>query len=70
MTLHVYVENEDGPDCVCGNATVVKFVDGVPGLMCLFHTSEAGVYSRLPPDMTEENWQSILAVSRAEDNDD
>jgi hypothetical protein len=44
-----WAENEDGPDCACGNPTVVKITPGgQPVLMCLFHTAEAGLITVLP----------------------
>jgi len=46
-----WTENEDGPICVCGEPTVVKIMpDGVPVLLCLFHTRESGAVKRLPAD--------------------
>jgi hypothetical protein len=44
-------ENEDGPDCACGEPTVVKLLpDGTAVLLCFFHTGEAGAYTRLPAE--------------------
>lgn len=60
MTIHQYVENEDGPECTCGMPTVVKMVDGGAGALCLFHTAEAGAFFRLP-EMTEKNWERCKA---------
>ena len=49
-----WTENEDGPDCACGNPTVVKIMPGGQVvLMCLFHTREAGAFTYLPPDKPE-----------------
>jgi len=46
-----WTENEDGPDCACGNPTVVKIMpDGKPVLVCFFHTSEAGMVTPLPAE--------------------
>jgi hypothetical protein len=64
--MHVYVNNEAGPDCTCGNPTVVKLVDGGAGLLCLFHTYEAGAFSRLPV-MTEEQWLAALSDEGGDD---
>jgi len=44
-----WTENEAGPDCECGNPTVVKVMpSGKPVLMCLFHASAAGLVTELP----------------------
>lgn len=44
-----WTENEDGPDCCCGNPTIVKILpDGDPVLMCFFHTAETGMITKLP----------------------
>lgn len=44
-------ENEDGPECSCGNPTVVKLMpDGSAALLCLFHTSEAALFTSLPAE--------------------
>ena len=51
-------ENEDGPDCACGEPTVVKLLpDGTPVLMCFFHTAEAGAITRLPAERPD-GWPS------------
>lgn len=48
-------ENEDGPDCACGEQTVVKILpDGQAILLCFFHTGEAGMYTPLPDERPEE----------------
>jgi hypothetical protein len=44
-------ENEDSPDCACGEPTVVKILpDGRAILLCFFHTGEAGAYTVLPAE--------------------
>jgi len=54
-----WVNNEDGPDCTCGDPTVVKTVaTGGAVLICLFHTNEAGVSYRLP-DEAPDNWSEM-----------
>lgn len=46
-----WTENEPGPDCSCGNPTVVKATpDGNFVLLCFFHTAEAGAVTVLPPE--------------------
>jgi hypothetical protein len=46
-----WTENENGPGCGCGNPTVVKMLpDGSWALMCLFHTSDAGMFTQLPSE--------------------
>ena len=46
-----WVNNEDGPDCYCGDPTVVKTTEaGSAVLLCLFHNNEAGAIFRLPTD--------------------
>jgi hypothetical protein len=67
--VHVYVNNEVGPDCSCGEPTIVKFVNGSPLLVCFFHSGPAGSYNKLPP-ITEENWQRLMADSAIERPDD
>jgi hypothetical protein len=46
-----WTDNEDGPDCACGNPTVVKILpSGRAILLCLFHTAESGSYTELPAE--------------------
>jgi hypothetical protein len=41
--MTVRVDGEAGPDCECGDPTVVRIMpDGSPALLCLFHDGEAG----------------------------
>jgi hypothetical protein len=62
-----WVSNEPGPDCSCGNATVVKQTpDGGFVLLCLFHTADAGLITALP-DHRPDNWYQNLPQ---EDDDD
>jgi len=55
-----WIENEDGPDCSCGNPTVVKLVDGKAVLLCLFHTGPEGMYVPLP-DMVPHDWDERVS---------
>jgi hypothetical protein len=44
-----WTENESGPDCACGDPTVVKLLpDGNAVLVCFFHTRNSGLYTPLP----------------------
>jgi hypothetical protein len=55
-------ENEDGPDCACGEPTVVKLLpDGTAILMCFFHAGEAGAYTRLPAERPD-GWPDVSGV--------
>jgi len=46
-----WTENEDGPECGCGNPTVVKIhPDGRALLLCLFHTIGEGLITELPAE--------------------
>lgn len=53
-TLNGWTNNEDGPDCTCGEPTVVKLVEALHSgskravLLCLFHSGEAGRIVPLP----------------------
>ena len=59
-------ENEDGPECPCGNPAVVKLLpDGSAVLLCLFHTAEAGAITRLPAARPEQGLDAWLRESRA-----
>lgn len=51
-----WTENEDGPECSCGNPTVVKFSHdtGRAFLLCLFHTPEAGCWFQLPVERPDD----------------
>ncbi len=65
-----WTDNEDGPDCQCGNPTVVKLMpDGKPVLMCLFHTGEAGAIFPLPSERPEtwpgRPWPSVTPAPSA-----
>jgi hypothetical protein len=53
-------ENETGPDCSCGNPTVVKLLpNSVPVLMCLFHSGEAGLMTRLPAERPADWYEKL-----------
>lgn len=55
----MWANNEDGPDCYCGNPTVVKIIPPRGAiLICLFHTSAEGVYQQLP-DEAPNNWDEV-----------
>ena len=44
-----WAEIEAGPTCACGAPTTVRIMpDGLPALLCFFHTREAGAVIRLP----------------------
>lgn len=62
-----WTNNEDGPDCACGNPTVVKLTNDGPLLLCLFHTDKAGASFELPRERPDDwpNWPR-----NEEDNDD
>jgi hypothetical protein len=46
-----WTNNENGPDCACGNPTVVKITPaGRPVLLCLFHTPLDGSVTTLPDE--------------------
>jgi hypothetical protein len=53
-----WTDNEEGPDCFCGNPTVVKKQDDGSWLLCLFHTHEAGTMFPLPPEKPD-GWPTI-----------
>lgn len=56
-----WTENESGPDCACGNPTVVKLTpDGSAVLLCIFHTQETGLFTPLPA-RRPDNWPELLA---------
>lgn len=59
--MTAWVDNEEGPTCVCGGPTMVKVNDlNAPVLLCLFHTADAGVVWSLPgerPADWPENWK-------------
>lgn len=58
-------ENEDGPECSCGNPTVVKLMpDGSAALLCLFHTSEAALFTSLPAERPA-GWPARAATAPA-----
>lgn len=52
-----WIDNEPGPVCHCGSATVVKVNYEGAVVLCLFHSAEAGMYGQLesiaPDDFTE-----------------
>jgi hypothetical protein len=54
-----WTENEAGPDCACGNPTVVKLLpDGIAAvLLCVFHSPESGLYTPLPAQRPD-SWPS------------
>lgn len=57
-----WVNNEDGPLCSCGAATIVKVMDDRSGealLLCLFHTYEEGAMWRLPNERPAD-WFATL----------
>lgn len=63
-----WVNNEDGPLCSCGDGTTVK-TDGAstrPGLLCLVHTPEAGMWIDLPESCPDD----FLPWSEAPDGEE
>lgn len=56
--MRSWVNNEDGPDCECGEPTVVKLHNGGAILMCFFHTGAEGCYFELPP-MAPDNFSNM-----------
>ena len=49
--MSAWVNNDEGPECFCGNPTVVKTdFKKYAVLLCLFHTREAGSIFALPPE--------------------
>jgi hypothetical protein len=58
--MSVWVNNERGPDCFCGDPTVVK-TEGLkkPALLCIFHSRDAGAMFTLP-DTRPEWWPEPL----------
>lgn len=63
-------ETEDGPDCTCGNPTVVKLTmkrDGSESaiLLCLFHTAEEGMATELPA-VRPADWYERIAQNKPE----
>lgn len=61
-----WVNNESGPDCHCGNPTLVK-VNSMGGaiLLCLFHTSAEDVYWQLP-EQRPDDWPNLTMEQLAE----
>jgi hypothetical protein len=49
-----WADNENGPDCACGNPTVVKITPGGAAiLVCFFHAGEEGMCAPLPAERPE-----------------
>jgi hypothetical protein len=53
-----WVDNEDGPDCTCGDPTVVKAHPNGYILLCLFHTGAEGQFMKLPEE-APDNWEAL-----------
>ena len=55
-----WTDNEEGPECDCGNPTVVKLSPGGPVLLCFFHTDEEGLARSLTAEKPE-GWPKVEA---------
>lgn len=54
-----WIDREPGPTCFCGMPTCVIVSDHRVDLMCLFHSSEAGIMFPLPKDKRPEHWPDM-----------
>ena len=55
-----WVKSEKGPDCYCGNPTIVHVADdGRAMLICFFHTKEEGASFALPKGGRPDKWPEV-----------
>jgi len=62
-----WIHGEEGPDCFCGNPTIVWIIGERASLICLFHTPKEGASFPLPaekpdtwPNLTNEEMEILV----------
>jgi hypothetical protein len=54
-----WTNGEKGPECFCGMPTTVTVFEGKAHILCIFHSSDAGMLFPLPIHGRPANWPNL-----------